>query len=60
MLFVYMKCRFSVSYRDLEETASIRRAVIDHATYAKMVNKVVPLIDKQVRKRKKPAIDRGE
>jgi len=49
-----------VSYRDLEETASIRRAVIDHATYAKMVNKVVPLIDKQVRKRKKPAIDRGE
>ena len=29
MLFVYMKCRFSLSYRDLEETASIRGAVID-------------------------------
>ena len=24
MLFVYMKCRFSLSYRDLEEMASIR------------------------------------
>lgn len=37
MLFVYMKCIFSLSYRDLEE----------------MANKFVPLIDKVVRKRKK-------
>jgi putative transposase len=29
MLFVYMKCRFSLSYRDLEEMASIRGAKID-------------------------------
>ena len=32
MLFVYMKCRFSLSYRELEEIASIRGAKIDHAT----------------------------
>ncbi len=32
MLFVYIKCRFSLSYRDLEEMASIRGAKIDHAT----------------------------
>ncbi len=32
MLFVYMKCRFSLSYRDLEEMMSIRGAKIDHST----------------------------
>ena len=40
MLFVYMKCIFSLSYRDLEE----------------MANKFVPLIDKVARKRKKLVI----
>ena len=30
MLFVYMKCRFSLSYRDLEEMARIRGTTIDH------------------------------
>jgi putative transposase len=29
MLFVYMKCRFSLSYRDLEEMMMIRGAKID-------------------------------
>jgi putative transposase len=55
MLFVYMKCRFSLSYRDLEEMASIRGAVIDHATLQRWVIRFAPLIDKEVRKRKKPA-----
>ncbi len=54
MLFVYMKCRFSLSYRDLEEIASIRGAKIDHATLQRWVIKFVPLIDTAVRKRKKP------
>ena len=54
MLFVYMKCTFSLSYRDLEEMASIRGATIDHATLQRWVIKFVPLIDKEVRKRKKP------
>jgi putative transposase len=54
MLFVYMKCRFSLSYRDLEEMASIRGATIDHATLQRWVIKFVSLIDMQVRKYKKP------
>jgi putative transposase len=55
MLFVYMKCRFSLSYRDLEEMASIRGAVIDHATLQRWLIRFVPLIDQEVRKLKKPA-----
>lgn len=54
MLFVYMKCRFSLSYRDLEEMAWIRGAVIDHATLQRWVIRFVPLIDKEVRRRKRP------
>ena len=54
MLFVYMKCRFSLSYRDLEEMASIRGAAIDHATLHRWLIRFVPLIDKEVRKRKRP------
>jgi putative transposase len=49
-----MKCRFSLSYRDLEEMASIRGAKIDHATLQRWVIKFVPLIDTAVRKRKRP------
>ena len=49
-----MKCRFSLSYRELEEMAYIRGAVIDHSTLQRWVRKFVPLIDQQVRKRKKP------
>ncbi len=54
MLFVYMKCRFSLSYRELEEMAYIRGAVIDHSTLQRWIKRFVSLIDKQVRKRKKP------
>ncbi|WP_341764349.1 IS6 family transposase [Candidatus Tisiphia endosymbiont of Beris chalybata] len=54
MLFVYMKCRFSLSYRDLEEMAGIRGASIDHATLQRWVIRFVKLIDMQVRKYKKP------
>jgi putative transposase len=54
MLFVYMKCRFSLSYRDLEEMMSIRGALVDHATLQRWVIRFVPLIDKAVRSRKKP------
>ncbi len=54
MLFVYMKCRFSLSYRDIEEMASIRGVQIDHATLQRWAIRFIPLIDTQVRKRKKP------
>ncbi|MGI2299321.1 IS6 family transposase [Candidatus Cardinium hertigii] len=54
LLFVYMKCRFSLSYRDLEEMMHIRGAKIDHSTLQRWVIKFVPLIDQEVRKRKRP------
>lgn len=53
MLFVYMKCRFSLSYRDLEEMMMIRGASVDHATLQRWVKRFVHLIDKEVRKRKR-------
>ena len=53
MLFVYMKCRFSLSYRDLEEMMMMRGAKIDHATLQRWVKRFVSLIDKRVRERKK-------
>ena len=54
MLFVYMKGRFSLSYRDLEEIMQIRGAMIDHATLQRWVRKFAFLIDQRVRRRKKP------
>lgn len=54
MLFVYMKCRFSLSYRDLEEMMVIRGADVDHSTLQRWVKRFVFLIDKRVRERKKP------
>lgn len=49
-----MKCRFSLSYRELEEMAIIRGIKIDHATLQRWTIKFVALIDSEVRKRKKP------
>ena len=54
MLFVYMKCRFSLSYRDLEEIMMIRGAAIDHSSLQRWVKRFVCLIDRQVRKSKRP------
>ena len=53
-LFVYMKCRFSLSYRDLEEMSTIRGFKIDHATLQRWVIRFARLIDMKVRKVKKP------
>ena len=41
MLFVYMKCRFSLSYRELEEMGIIRGIRIDHATFTEMGYKIL-------------------
>jgi len=49
-----MKCRFSLSYRELEEMMMIRGAEIDHSTLQRWVKRFVSLIDKRVRQRKKP------
>lgn len=53
MLFVYMKCRFSLSYRDLEEMMTIRGACVDHSTLQRWVMRFVSLIDQRVRRKKK-------
>ena len=55
MMFVYMKLRFSLSYRDLEEMMSMRGASIDHSTVQRWILKFAPLIEREVRKRKRPA-----
>ena len=54
MMFVYIKCRFSLSYRDLEEMMQIRGAVIDHSTLQRWVRRFARLISDKVRSRRKP------
>ena len=54
MLFVYMKCRFSLSYRELEEMMIMRGVSVDHSTLQRWVKRFTRLIDKRVRARKKP------
>ena len=54
MLFVYMKCRFSLSYRELEEMMQIRGAVVDHSTLQRWVRRFAKLISDRVSHRKKP------
>ena len=49
-----MKCRFTLSYRDLEEMMQIRGAVIDHSTLQRWVRRFARLIRDKVRARKKP------
>jgi putative transposase len=53
MLFVYMKSRFSLSYRELEEMMIMRGASVDHSTLQRWVRRFARLIDKRVRARKK-------
>lgn len=53
LLFVYMKCRFSLSYRELEELMHIRGISVDHSMLQKWVS-FIRLIEHAVRKRKKP------
>jgi putative transposase len=54
MMFVYMKCRFSLSYRELEEMMQMRGAVIDHSTLQRWVRRFVRLSRDKVRARKRP------
>ena len=53
MMFVYMKLRFSLSYRDLQEMMSMRASSIDYSTVQRWIIKFTPLLERQVRKRKK-------
>jgi putative transposase len=45
MLFVYMKARFSLSYRELEEMGVMRGIEVDHATIQRWVRGIVKLFE---------------
>ena len=51
---VYMKCRFSLSYRDIEELCQMRGLPLDHSTVQRWIIRFIPLIDKVYKKSKKP------
>ncbi len=42
MMFVYMKLRFTLSYRDLEEMMSMRGSIIDHSTVQRWTYDLLP------------------
>ena len=50
---VYLKLRFSLSYRDIEELLQIRGVEVDHATIQRWVTKFSQLLEANFRKRKK-------
>jgi putative transposase len=54
MVSLYMKGRYSLSYREIEELSSLRGLTIDHATLQRWVVKFMPLLEHKFRKRKKP------
>jgi putative transposase len=49
---VYLKLRFSLSYRDVEELMEIRGVKVDHSTLQRWVFKFSVLIEKNMHKRK--------
>ena len=51
---IFMKCRFSLSYREVEEIGNLRGLDADHATLQRWVTKFMPLLEDRFRKRKKP------
>ena len=56
MIFVYMKLRFSLSYRDIEELSGLKNSDVslDHSTFQRWVYRFSSLIEKQVRRKKRP------
>lgn len=51
---VYLKLRFTLSCRNVEELLSIRGIKVDHDTIQRWVFKFTPMIERQMRKRKRP------
>jgi len=50
---VYLKLRFTLSYRDVEELLSIRGVKVDHATIQRWVFKFTPFVEVRFRNRKR-------
>jgi len=55
MVCLYMKFRFSLSYRDIEELCQLRGLTIDHATLQRWVMKFASFLDGRFRSRKNAA-----
>lgn len=53
MVCLYMKFRFSLSYRDIEELCKLRGLTIDHATLQRWVIRFASLLEGRFRSRKK-------
>lgn len=49
---VYLKLRFTLSYRDIEELLEIRGVKVDHSTIQRWVFKFSPLVEANIHKRK--------
>jgi putative transposase len=54
MLSIYMKGRYSLSYREIEEIWVLRGININHATLQRWVIKFMLIFEGRFRKRKKP------
>ena len=54
LLNVYCKCRFTLSYREIEEMDRMRGLTIDHSTLHRWMIAFVPLLEQEFKKRKNP------
>ncbi len=57
LLNVRWYCRYSLSYRDLEEMIAERGVVVDHSTINRWVLKFAPELDKCIRRFLNPTND---
>jgi transposase-like protein len=57
LLNVRWYCRYSLSYRDLEEMMAERGVVVDHSTLNRWVLKYAPELDKRIRRFLNPTTD---
>ena len=53
MLCLYIKFRFSLSYREIEELCQLRGLAIDHSTLQRWVERFASLLNDRFRRRKK-------
>ncbi|MBF0207521.1 MAG: IS6 family transposase [Oligoflexia bacterium] len=55
LLSIHWYCRYSLSYRDLEEVLEERGVEVDHSTINRWVKRYTPGIETNFRKRKRSA-----
>ena len=52
MLSLFIKCRYSLSYREVEEIGRLRNLDADHTTILRWINKFMPLLEEEFQKKK--------